>query len=71
MIAALSTELTAYVNELRAFVKGPSRPQSDSTTASGDSRETRKEILATFKAEMEAGMCEQKSTHFRILIIAK
>ncbi|KIJ91079.1 hypothetical protein K443DRAFT_656611 [Laccaria amethystina LaAM-08-1] len=37
MIVALSTELTAYVNELHAVVEGPSQPQSDSTAASGDS----------------------------------
>ena len=71
MIAALSTELMTYVNELRAVVEGPSRPQSDSTTASGDSREAEEEYMARLEARIEAGMCEQKSTHFRILIIAK
>lgn len=58
MIAALSTELTAYVNELRAVVEGPSRPQSDSTAASGDSRESAEEGIARLQARMEAGMCE-------------
>ncbi|KIK01195.1 hypothetical protein K443DRAFT_578331 [Laccaria amethystina LaAM-08-1] len=58
MIAALSTELSAYVNELRAVVEGPSRPQLDSTTASGDSRESAKEGRRLLKVRMEAGMCE-------------
>ena len=61
MIAALSTELTAYVNELRAVVGEPSRrPQSDSTAASGDSRESAEEDIAILQmqARIEAGMCE-------------
>ena len=59
MIAALSTELTAYVSELRTVVEGPSRPQSDSTTASGDSfEESADEGIARLQARMEAGMSE-------------
>ena len=61
MVAALSTELTAYVNELRAVVGEPSRrPQSDSTAASGDSRESAEEDIAILQmqARIEAGMCE-------------
>lgn len=46
MIAALGKELIAYVDELRAVRAGPSPSQSDSTAASGDSREDANESLA-------------------------
>ena len=58
MIAVLSTELAAYVHELRVVAEGPSRPQSDSTAASGDSRESETEGLERMKAMAEAGTCE-------------
>jgi hypothetical protein len=58
VIAALRTELATYVHELRAVVQGPSRLQSDSTAASGDSRESAEEGIARLQARMEAGMCE-------------
>jgi hypothetical protein len=59
MIVALSTELTAYVNELHAVIEGPSQPQLDSTAASGDSCESAEEEgIAILEEEMEAGMCE-------------
>jgi len=43
MIAALGTELATYVDELCVVVDAPSPPLSDSTAASGDSRESQKE----------------------------
>ena len=65
MIAVLSTELAAYVHELRVVAEGPSRPQSDSAAAaSGDSRESRTEGLERMKAMAEAGTCEYKSNTF-------
>jgi hypothetical protein len=69
MIAVLSTELATYVHELRAVAEGPSRPQSKSTVASGDSRESEVDSVAVLEARMEAGMCEL--TRFRVLIIGK
>jgi hypothetical protein len=54
MIAVLSTELAAYVHELRVVAEGPSRPQSDSTAASGDSRESKTDGLERMKAKAEA-----------------
>jgi hypothetical protein len=56
MIAVLSTELAAYVSELRADLEVSSRPQSDSTAASGDSREGVAEDKARMIAKGEAGM---------------
>jgi hypothetical protein len=58
MIAVLSTELAAYVHELRVAAEGPSRPQSDSTAASCGSQESEAEGRARMKAKVEAGMCE-------------
>jgi hypothetical protein len=57
MVATLSTELTAYVHELCAVVEGLSRPQSDSTAASGDSHKSAEEGIAELEASLE-GMCE-------------
>ena len=58
MIAVLSTELAAYVHELRVVAEGPSRPQSDSTAASGDSRESETEGLERMKVMAEASTCK-------------
>jgi OTT_1508-like deaminase len=58
MIAVLSTELATYVHELCAVAEEPSRPQSDSTTASGDSDVSVTEARARMQARAEAGMCE-------------
>jgi hypothetical protein len=64
MIAVLTTELAAYVHELRVVAEGPSRPQSDSAAASGDSHESKTEGLERMKAMAEAGTCEYKSNTF-------
>ena len=58
IVEVLSTELVAYVDELRVEVEAPSRPQSDSTAASGDSRESEAEMLERLEARLNAGTCE-------------
>jgi hypothetical protein len=56
MVAILSSELAAYVHELCVDAEAPSRPQSDGTVASGDSHESRADILERMDAMAEAGM---------------
>lgn len=70
IVAALGTELDAYVNELRVMVENPLRPQSDSTNASGDSQVSSIDAEAAIYAMIEdPGTSISKSAaHFQVLI---
>jgi hypothetical protein len=66
MVAALDTELAAYVNELRVMVENPLRPQSDNTNASGDSQVSSIDAEAAIYAMIEDP--GKSAAHFQVLI---
>ena len=55
MIEVLSTELATYVHELQVAAES-SRPQSDSTVASEDSRKSKAEGRERMRTMDNAGM---------------